>query len=413
MDGASLPGLASPPLSTPHAVIATVFRALARDSLIPTDPRLLGTIAMRAIGDATGSSPLPLPGWFGSDVDRDADWLEATNPPGVSPMAVASAMAWECGVPHTGVTDEAFRAGMMAIMDGSPRVAPGFALWRQADGRQAVADVDPAGYGSRSGIRAGDVLVSIDGRELRRPTGEIMTFYTDLPDTVRSLEIDRQGNLSVLESLATSGPVPGVTLDRLSDGTGHLRIRWFARSGSPEQDTAALALRAIAELAAEGAPGIVIDVRSGIGGDPNAVASIASALCGHDGPMVDVVHTDGRHLVYERSGPILWPDAPIAVLVNEASVSAAECLAIALEELADAVIVGTPTAGGLNGMRAVDLGGGYALTTPLGTALGPRSGVGRPGMRVEPHIRIENPTATELRDGTDPPLEAARLSLQR
>jgi hypothetical protein len=270
-------------MTTPPAdVVPTVYRVLARDSLVPTDPRVLAGIALRAIGEATGSSPPALPEGFGNDVERDAAWLAAAIPRGVSALAIATAMAWECGVPHTQVADETFRSGMAALLAGEPRVAPGFALWRQADGRQAVADVDVRGYGWASGLRAGDVVLAVDGREVRRPNGEVMPFYTSAPGTTRSLRIDRHGDVVDIDVVLAPGTVPSVTLERLPDGTGHLRVRWFARSDDPEHDTATLARRAIAELVADGAPGIVIDLRSGMGGDAAAVASIASALCEGD-----------------------------------------------------------------------------------------------------------------------------------
>jgi C-terminal processing protease CtpA/Prc len=397
---------------TPTAeVISTVYRVLARDSDVPTDPRVLAEIALRTIGEATGYlSPAP-PKGFGNDVERDAAWLAAAIPPGVSALAIATAMAWECGVPHTQVSDETFRSGMAALLAGVPRVAPGFALWRQADGRQAVADVDVRGFGWACGLRAGDVMLTVDGRDVRRPNGEVMPFYTGAPGTTRSLRIDRHGDVVDIDIVFAPGTVPSVTVERLQDGTGHMKVRWFARSEDPEQDTATLARRAIADLAADDAPGIVIDVRSGMGGDAAAVASIVSALCESDGTIVDVVHTDGRRARYARTGPVLWPGATIAMLVNEMTVSSAEYLTIALEELADAVVVGKPTAGGLNGIGFFDLGDGYALATPHGTALGPRSGAGRPGMRIEPHVQVDNPTPAELRNGTDPALEVARVSL--
>jgi C-terminal processing protease CtpA/Prc len=397
--------------TTAGDVVQTVYRALVRDSLVPSDGHAIATVAMRAMGREPRSGT-PLPAWFGRDVERDATWLASQMPGGVPPLTIAIAMAWECGVPHTQVVDETFRQGMAALLAGEPAVAPGFALWRQADGRQAIADVDERGFGWACGLRAGDVLLTVDGRPLRRPNGEVMPFYTAAPGTRHSLRLDRHGASVDVDVVLAAGAVPSVTMDRLRDGTGHLRVRWFACSGDPERDTSALARNAIADLVADGARGIVVDVRSGMGGDVRAVAAIASALCDGD-LMVDVVHGDGRRAQYRRTGPASWRDAPIAVLVNEMTVSAAEYLTLALQELAGAVVVGTPTAGGLNGIGFVDLGGGYALAMPSGRAVGPRSGVSLPGMRIEPHIAAGNPTTTELRDGLDPALEAARQSLRR
>jgi C-terminal processing protease CtpA/Prc len=154
----------------------------------------------------------------------------------------------------------------------------------------------------------------------------------------------------------------------------------------------------------------VVDVRSGLGGQLSAANAIISLLC--DAAVVGAHrYENGAVETYERNAAAAWCDAPVAVLMNEQTISAAEYLALGLEELAGAVLVGTATAGGLNGLRLVDLGDGYRLALPHGTTIGPRSREARPEFRLQPHVHAANPTVRELAAGVDPALEVARRSV--
>ena len=165
-------------------------------------------------------------------------------------------------------------------------------------------------------------------------------------------------------------------------------------------------------LVADGAAGTVVDGRSGLGGQLSAANAILSLLC--DAPTIGADLEEDGVQTHPRTGTMAWLGAPVAVLVNEQTISAAGCLALGLEELAGAVIVGTPTAGGLNGLRFIDLADGYRLALPSGTTIGPRSREARPGFRLPRHARAANPTARELAAGVDSAREAARrVVLQR
>jgi hypothetical protein len=387
--------------------IALVYRALVHESLVPSAPAVIGRAALAALARRGGGEAPVLPQDFGLDLDRDVAFLEGALQGAHPWWDVFAAMAWDSQVPHTAVTDDAFAAGMQARLRGEPLAAPGFFLWRQTDGRLAVADLDPAGSGHACGLRAGDVVVEVDGRRAGRANSEVLPFYTAPAGSSFDLVVERDGVPRRVRLDLASAPVACVTARRLADGVGHVRVRWFATSDDPRGDAGALTRAAAASLVADGAPGIVIDVRSGLGGLLSAANAILSLLC--DAPVVGA-HRDGTGGVerYDRTGPMVWRGAPIAVLVNEQTISAAEYLALGLEELAGAALVGTETAGGLNDLRFVDLGDGHRLALPGRATLGPRSLEPRPEFRLTPHLRAANPTVQELTAGRDPALETAR-----
>ena len=395
-----------------RTLMGVVYRALVHESLVPSSAAVIGRAALDAIARRERTTAEALPRDFGADLDRDAAFLERALP-GAGPWwDVFKAMAWDSHMAHTAVNHQAFVTGMQARVRGEPLAAPGFFLWRQGDGRLAIADLDPAGSGHACGLQAGDVVLEVDGRPAGRANSEVLPFYAAPAGASFDLTIERDGTRrgARLELAATD--VPCVTERRLDGGVGHLRVRWFAASNDARQDAGALARRAVEAMAADGAPGIVIDVRSGIGGQLSAANTIISLLC--DATVVGAHrYENGAVETYERNAPMAWPGATVAVLMNEQTVSAAEYLALGLEELAGAVLVGTETAGGLNGLRFIDLADGYRLALPHGTAIGPRSREARPGFRLQPRVPAANPTVRELAAGIDPALETARRTVLR
>jgi C-terminal processing protease CtpA/Prc len=190
----------------------------------------------------------------------------------------------------------------------------------------------------------------------------------------------------------------------LANGAAYVSIRWFARTDDPQRDTSALVLAALTKLAGAGAKGLVLDLRSALGG--SGEVRIASALC--DGDIIySVQKEDAAPQPVKRDGPRTWPDRPIVVLVNELTISAGEDLALALRELGRAKIVGRPTGGALTEMSFKPLAEGYALAVPTAVILGPVSGRDQPGHAVVPDIDLPNASCADLMAGRDPQLEMA------
>ena len=381
-----------------RAVIALAYRSLVRDTLLPSDPTVIGRAALAGPG-------ITLPVGFGSDVERDAEWLarQAAEAP-VWP--VIQAMAHAADKPHTGLSTIARGARLAALQTGAPEVNPGFAAWLQPDGRLAVADVDARGSAHAGGLRQGDLIETLDGVPPRASGLEIMRFYSAAAGAKLVLQVDRGGQRLSVDMVMRRGDVPVVTYQTLPGDVAYVNVRWFASSEDARTDTAASVRSALAAFVAQAAQGVVIDLRSGMGGSIKAVASIISAMSAADS-VVASLDSDGLPVKVPRNGVRIWPDLPIAVLVNEQSTSAAEFLAIGLEELSGAALVGTPTSGGLNFLRFVDLGEGYVLALPGAPGLGPRSLAARSGHRLVPTIRVPNPSASQLVAGVDGQLEAA------
>lgn len=293
-----------------------------------------------------------LPSGFGADARRDADWLSAQASRVVAPWDAINAMARAAAIAHMGFVTPALRRGMRALGTGRPLSTPGFGVHRLPDGRTVVSDDVADGSAERSGLRKDDVLTRIGDERVARQATVVMPLLTRAAGDTVPLEIERDRQAMRLELHMVDATATSVESRMLDDGLAYVRTRWFSRSDDPARDTAALAIAAFKPLAQQGARGLILDLRSALGG--SGEAAVASALA--DGDTLYFIQqpmTKPPEPV-RRVGARVWPERPVVLLVNEQTVSAGEALAHSLRELTHAVIVGQTTAGGLTELSPVE-----------------------------------------------------------
>jgi carboxyl-terminal processing protease len=212
----------------------------------------------------------------------------------------------------------------------------------------------------KAGIRAGDLIVAIDGVEATGDSGaKALPRLRGKPDTaVMVAWMPKDGGprreASVVRSLVKIDSVTGVRLLDREAGIGYLRIVRFQDNTGPDLRAALQRLRS------EGARSFVVDLRSDYGGVlPAAVACADAFLAAGTQPIVVTKSRQG----FERPGhmPHTDPDdevtAPLVLLVDEHTASAAEVLAGALQDHRRAILVGERTFGKFLVQRIVPLPG--------------------------------------------------------
>ena len=105
-----------------------------------------------------------------------------------------------------------------------------------------------------------------------------------------------------------------------------------------------IARKALKDLEALGARGIVLDLRYNPGGLLDSVVDSASRFL-REGVVFTVKYSDGREEVYEVRKKDVVTDLPMVVLVNQFSASGSEVVAGALQDHNRALIAGTTTFG--------------------------------------------------------------------
>ena len=163
------------------------------------------------------------------------------------------------------------------------------------------------------------------------------------------------------------GPSPSLTVPSFERGTGR-QVREALGARAPDA-------------------GVVLDLRGNGGGLLDEAVEVASAFL-DGGPVVRATRRDGSVQQYDAVGTG-DPAAPLAVLVDGGSASAAEVVAGALQERGRGVLVGSRTfgKGSVQEPRTLSDGSSLQLTVAAYTTPGGRSieGVGlAPDIEVAP-----------------------------
>lgn len=217
---------------------------------------------------------------------------------------------------------------------------------------------------SRLGIRAGDVISTING-EPTEPLSldEAVQKLKGPKGTQVRITIVRRGLTEPLEFTVTRAEIPQTTVRyayMIAPGTGYLSISDFSRSTGGE------VTRALAQLRQQGMKRLLLDLRNNGGGLLDQAIEVADQFLP---PGAKIVETRGR----TRDAFQSWnagadhPDlgVPLIVLVNTGTASAAEILSGAIQDHDVGLVIGTTTWGkGLvQTVYNLSYGAGIALTT--------------------------------------------------
>ncbi|MGA1385072.1 MAG: S41 family peptidase, partial [Steroidobacteraceae bacterium] len=225
---------------------------------------------------------------------------------------------------------------------------------------------------ARAGIRAGDLILRIDGEpigvnvadaieQMRGPAGSLVRL------TVRRAARDELVDV-VLERARVE--VHSVTGSRLDSRYAYLRIASF--SDTTPADFRAVIARLRSELPE--LKGVVIDLRNNPGGVLESAVAVADAMLDQGNIVIARGRAaDARFRMDAEPGQVLT-GIEIALLVNGASASAAEIVAGALKDNGRALLVGRRTYGKGSVQSVIPLSNGHAIklttsryATPSGT----------------------------------------------
>jgi carboxyl-terminal processing protease len=193
---------------------------------------------------------------------------------------------------------------------------------------------------SNAGIKSGDHIVKIDNQSTDVLTSdEAVDRMRGTPSTTVTLWVARKGESSLLRFDLTRAliAVESVQYKMLDKGVGIIKIKNFQGSTAAETEQALNALKA------EGARGIILDLRWNPGGLLEQAVEV-SDLFVDEGTLVTTVK-GGHRKPRRASRGDGETSMPVAVLVNTGSASASEIVAGALKNLDRAIIVGTRTFG--------------------------------------------------------------------
>ena len=214
------------------------------------------------------------------------------------------------------------------------------------------------------GLKAGDILMEIDGKDLMgKNNQEISEMLRGQVGTSFKLKVQRPGTEKPLEFdiVRRSIQLPLIPYYAMLDNNiGYINLSTF--SGNPSKEFK----QAFLDLKKQGITSLVIDLRNNGGGLLDEAIEIANFFLPRGKTLVT---TKGKikqaSNTYKTLREPLDLEIPLAVLVNGGTASSSEILAGSLQDLDRAVIIGTRTFGkGLvQTTRPLPYGGTMKLTT--------------------------------------------------
>ena len=244
-----------------------------------------------------------------------------------------------------------------------------------------ITQVNPNGPAFEAGFLAGDVIVGVEGTDVRGMVmDDVAAMVKGEEGTFVSITVEREGSPVTLSVERRKVLITVATGEMLEGNIGYVRITNF--DSRCAEETIAI----IDELLAEGAEALIFDVRNNPGGYARELVKVLDHLL----PECEVFRT----VDYAGTEDVDYSDEncidpiPMAVLVNSESYSAAEFFAAALRDYEMAVIVGEKTCGKGYFQYTYPLNDGSAVGLSVGKYFTPK-GENLAGIGLTPDYPVE------------------------
>lgn len=203
-----------------------------------------------------------------------------------------------------------------------------------------IQNVIKEGPAQKAGLLAGDKIVSVDDKPFVGKTvtnEEAMRRLKGKKGTKVKIGVMRYGSKTVKQFTITRDDIQTKSISAvymIDEQTGYIRIKNFG------ENTYAELLVALAQLSQEGVSNLVIDLRDNTGGYLQAAVQMVNEFLPKDKL---IVYTKGRKSPredYRSDGRGSYQSIPLVVLINEASASASEIFAGAIQDNDRGTIIG-------------------------------------------------------------------------
>lgn len=204
---------------------------------------------------------------------------------------------------------------------------------------------------AEGGLKAGDVILSIAGKEFGPKGPQNTNEFTESvsnalrgePGTSFIVKIQRPGEDKPREIKLTRRAIktpPISYYGMIAENTGYIYLSSFPEGAATD------VRRAVIDLKQKGAKQLVLDLRNNGGGSMQEAIDLVNLFIGKGKTVVELKgKIKSANETYKTQREALDPDIPLAVLVNGNTASSSEITAGTLQDYDRAVVIGTRTYG--------------------------------------------------------------------
>ena len=263
------------------------------------------------------------------------------------------------------------------------------------EGGVLLVDVYDNGAGYQAGLRSGDRVVNVDGRDITdMELSSAVALIKGDKGTSVTLEVIRGTERLTFSAVRDAVEAKTVSYTLLDNNIGYLSISQF------EEVTTKQFKAAVEDLQSQGMKGLVIDIRNNPGGLLDTVVGMLKYML-PDGLIVYTEDKQGNRKEYKGQDNDEF-NLPLAVIVNGNSASASEIFAGAIQDYGKGTIIGTQTYGKGIVQTVKPLTDGSAIKFTIAKYFTPK-GQDIHGKGVTPDMAVEYDTDADV----DTQLDAA------
>lgn len=204
---------------------------------------------------------------------------------------------------------------------------------------------------AEGGLKAGDVILSIAGKEFGPKGSQNTNEFTESvsnalrgePGTSFIVKIQRPGEDKPREIKLTRRAIktpPISYYGMIAENTGYIYLSSFPEGAATD------VRRAVIDLKQKGAKQLVLDLRNNGGGSMQEAIDLVNLFIGKGKTVVELKgKIKSANETYKTQREALDPDIPLVVLVNGNTASSSEITAGTLQDYDRAVVIGTRTYG--------------------------------------------------------------------
>ncbi len=208
------------------------------------------------------------------------------------------------------------------------------------DGQLVVVSPLEGFPAQKAGVKTGDIILQVNGEDASKWSVDqaVSKIRGDKGTTVK-IQVARDQKPLEFTITRDDITIPSVKYEVTSDNIGYMQISRFA------EDTGALAQKAADEFKSKNVKGVVLDLRGDGGGYLDAAVSVSSLWL--DNGQTVVQERQGNKVVdtLQAKGGNVLKGFPTVVLIDGGSASASEITAGALQDTANAKLVGVKSFG--------------------------------------------------------------------